>query len=414
MDTYIERLSLKNVGKFDSLNVKFNPRVNVIIGANGTGKTSILRGICNCMSMSMLENVRNRQGASYNLYCSLNGKKYLIGADGVVNTDQEYHKLSIAQWRIHSEEGYESVIMHQSQTYHLLSIGAYRYFTYQQMQGMQREAPSLERQNQYIQNNAKYIDSTAMPNIKQWMINRYFVVDKPWATTEKANWDKLNDKLVNIAPQGANFKFLRIERALEPIFLLNGQECFLEELSSGYKSVLSILFTIIDWIEGVNDGDNALIDKAKGTVLIDEIDVHLHPTWQQTILSSLRDIFPNIQFIVTTHSPHVVMSAKQGEVILINTDTRDLDIEPVSSSFEYWQSKDVLQDLMNTYDMASLESLDIMKGLNSALDRNDIEEYDALLRKLENLLHPSDSILRYYHISRSKIILSNDTDNKEA
>lgn len=46
--------------------------------------------------------------------------------------------------------------------------------------------------------------------------------------------------------------------------------------------------------------------QTEGIVLIDEVDVHLHPKWQQTILSQLRDAFPCIQFIVTTHSPQVL------------------------------------------------------------------------------------------------------------
>lgn len=411
MNTYIQSLHIKNVGKFDSLDIEFNPSMNIIVGPNGYGKTSILRGICNSFTHYHLSYVRHRAGASYKMYYIENGVKHKSGVDNLVSVDQQYRNVHAENWSLSKEEGIENSLIVKIPTYHILAIGAYRYFNYTSIDGMKRESKQKERQEYYIQNNPAFIESTSMPNIKQWMVNRYFMVPMEWAIIEKENWNRLNQKLSSIAPSGTEFQFVRIERDLEPIFSLNGQECYLEELSSGYKSVISILFTIIDWIEGVNAGDSALIDNAEGTVLIDEVDVHLHPTWQQTIINSLREIFPKIQFIVTTHSPHVVISAKEGEVILISEDTKVLYVKPSKQSFKLWQPQDVLSDLMNTRERATAEASELMEALDNSLASNNIESYDQQLEQLSSLLHPSDSILKYYRLSRNKISLNNDTDN---
>ena len=57
------------------------------------------------------------------------------------------------------------------------------------------------------------------------------------------------------------------------------------------------------------------VDRA--VVLIDEIDLHLHPSWQRVILSSLEDVFPAVQFIATTHSPQVVQSMRTNNMIAL-------------------------------------------------------------------------------------------------
>lgn len=67
------------------------------------------------------------------------------------------------------------------------------------------------------------------------------------------------------------------------------------------------------------------ISKATGLVMIDEIDLHLHPTWQRHVVSDLRDAFPNIQFVVTTHSPFIVQSLNSDEIWNLD---KQMDITP--------------------------------------------------------------------------------------
>lgn len=93
-----------------------------------------------------------------------------------------------------------------------------------------------------------------------------------------------------------------------------------EELSDGYRSVLSMTFELIRQMARVftpeqifSSGDSSKV-VAPGVILIDEVDAHLHPTWQRRIGLWFRKHFPNIQFIVTTHSPLVCQAAEHGSV----------------------------------------------------------------------------------------------------
>ena len=62
--------------------------------------------------------------------------------------------------------------------------------------------------------------------------------------------------------------------------------------------------------------DNVLTE-TEGIVLIDEVDLHLHPTWQKRILKDLMEIFPKVQFIVSTHAPEVINSVKRESVVVL-------------------------------------------------------------------------------------------------
>lgn len=87
-------------------------------------------------------------------------------------------------------------------------------------------------------------------------------------------------------------------------------------MSDGLKSMINIVSEIAYRCIQLNGflGSNA-VQYTPGVVLIDEVDLYLHPLWQKTVLHDLMDAFPNIQFIVTTHSPFIVQSLKGGELI---------------------------------------------------------------------------------------------------
>lgn len=94
----------------------------------------------------------------------------------------------------------------------------------------------------------------------------------------------------------------------------------ISQLSDGERSFLAILGDMVRRLALANpDLDDPL--QGYGIVLIDELELHLHPTWQRRIVANLRDTFPNIQFIGTTHSPFVIQALRPGE--LINLDPEE-------------------------------------------------------------------------------------------
>ena len=98
----------------------------------------------------------------------------------------------------------------------------------------------------------------------------------------------------------------------------------LESLSDGYQSVIALASDIMEIMLKHYDE----IQDSEGIVLIDEIDVHLHPRWKGEIVGLLRNVFPRVQFIVTTHDPLCLMGSLKGEVHVLsrNPETSDLEI----------------------------------------------------------------------------------------
>jgi hypothetical protein len=103
----------------------------------------------------------------------------------------------------------------------------------------------------------------------------------------------------------------------------NGMKVRIEDLSDGYRSILSMTFELIRQLaraygpERVFDPDDPTKVICPGVVLIDEVDVHLHPSWQRQIGLFFRKHFPKIQFIVTTHSPLICQAADIGTVFVL-------------------------------------------------------------------------------------------------
>jgi energy-coupling factor transporter ATP-binding protein EcfA2 len=99
----------------------------------------------------------------------------------------------------------------------------------------------------------------------------------------------------------------------------NGCEVAIEQLSDGFRSVLSMTLELIRQL-ALTYGPNRVFSEdassivAPGVVLIDEIDAHLHPAWQRRIGPWLSTHFPNLQFIVTTHSPFICQAAEVGTI----------------------------------------------------------------------------------------------------
>ena len=94
------------------------------------------------------------------------------------------------------------------------------------------------------------------------------------------------------------------------------QNLLFADLSDGYRMILTMVFDIVKQMITLNPHlGTETLEKTDGIVLIDKLDLSLHPNWQRIVAESLRRTFPLVQFIVTTHSPFVVQSLQAGEVI---------------------------------------------------------------------------------------------------
>jgi hypothetical protein len=248
----------------------------------------------------------------------------------------------------------------------------------------------------------------APQTVKQWLINRYFVLEKPWAAEFAQNWAWTMGKLAIIAPEHAQLHFVRIEQDLEPVFSAYGRECYLEELSAGFQSVLSIVVTIVDWIERGQAGSRS-VETATGVAMIDELDLHLHPEWQQQIRGSLLEIFPNVQFIVTSHSPQIVASCEEGEVIRLPGGLGGIEAEPTMEAYFAWSFEEILKDVLRTPDRYNERFDDLVAAIERTLKSRDVGTFDSDIEQMAKHLHPSDPLIALLKIKRAQEILREDS-----
>ncbi|WP_122559658.1 AAA family ATPase [Pseudomonas viridiflava] len=99
----------------------------------------------------------------------------------------------------------------------------------------------------------------------------------------------------------------------------NGQVTSIDALSEGYRSVFVMTVDIIR--ELIDSWDH--LEEAQAVVLIDELETHLHPRWKMQVMTSLRRVFPKVQFIVTTHDPLCLRGMDDGEVVVLQRDMQN-------------------------------------------------------------------------------------------
>lgn len=393
---YIESLHVTKVRKFEKLDIFFNKNFNFIAGPNGCGKTSVLTCIAHCFNVHSgdqssvsaessfwsditEDDLRLRIGAGREVYV---GSGYRTGRfnSGGVELPREEGRTNIRSWA------------DESKKYCPLFIGASRSINYRLVGGMTRETSPEKALENYRSKAVSSLYGDSAADVKQWLVNRYFVIEKDWAEHERKNFYRLVSSLAQIGPKESEFTFIEIGRDLEPVFSIYGRRCYLEELSSGFQAVFFIIVAIFEWVESTGT-DNRLVEFATGTVVIDELDLHLHPEWQFTLRDGLTSLFPHLQFIVTTHSPHLLASAKDGEVIVMPSEGTGGYITPSPKRFSGWSTDQILTDIM---EVKSIENKHYERLVSEALTQSEARSLDGLLRAinaLEQICHPSDTIV---------------------
>jgi predicted ATP-binding protein involved in virulence len=144
-----------------------------------------------------------------------------------------------------------------------------------------------------------------------------------------------------------DFSNLRIRRSpLRMTINKPGEELIINQLSDGEKCLLAMVGDMARRLAIANPG---LADPLQGSsvVLIDEIELHLHPKWQREIIPALTRTFPNCQFIVTTHSPQVISEVKPEGIYILEATSEGIIARRPDSSYGR-DSNRILEDLMDT------------------------------------------------------------------
>lgn len=165
-------------------------------------------------------------------------------------------------------------------------------------------------------------------------------------------------------------------------------------LSDGIRSMLTLVADIAFRAVKLNPNLGPFAaTNTDGIVLIDEVDMHLHPAWQQTVLSSLCEAFPRIQFIVTTHSPQVLTSVDSSSIRAIQEESdpdRGNARFIVKSGFAQTKgvaSSDLLSDIMGVGPIPEIPEAQMVSDYHALIQQNLHEGSDGLALRNKMIDH---------------------------
>jgi len=283
---------------------------HVVLGNNGTGKSTVLRGLAFALLDKHFAELRQpwstwptsgQQWAEVQLWPR--------GADAYTGIKVSSSSILMSMELPDSQlDGRFS-----------LGFGPYRQFGRVPLAARERSRTSVDRLLSLFGENNLLADTL------DWLVElRILALTEP----DAPHIDLLNQirSFVNdsqLLPYGTHMAPLSPREPNRVTFVDgNGVVVDISYLGDGYRSALAIVFELIrrviehfepDQIWAEVDGKQRII--APGVVLIDEADAHLHPSWQRNIGYWLTDWFPNMQFIVTTHSPLVCQAAERGSIL---------------------------------------------------------------------------------------------------
>ena len=158
------------------------------------------------------------------------------------------------------------------------------------------------------------------------------------------------------------------------------------QLSDGLRNMIAMVADIAHRATRLNSHLKAeAAKKTQGIVLIDEVDMHLHPEWQQSVLQSLRDAFPGLQFIVTTHSPQVLSAIKREHIRLLepSVDGEDRAAVPMAESYAR-PNADVILGIMHVDPTAPFSEQGLLKKYSDLVEQGDIRE-PSTIKKINQI-----------------------------
>ncbi len=165
----------------------------------------------------------------------------------------------------------------------------------------------------------------------------------------------------------------------------DGQSLPLRQLSDGERGILAL---VLDLTRRLVQANPELVDpasEAEAVVLIDELELHLHPSWQRKIVRNLTETFPKCQFIATTHSPQIVGEVSHDRIQII----ADGEVFSPSRSFGL-DSSQVLDEVMDTTPRTD-EIHELLARISKQIGLDQYDDAKALLSELEGKVGENDS-----------------------
>jgi predicted ATP-binding protein involved in virulence len=178
------------------------------------------------------------------------------------------------------------------------------------------------------------------------------------------------------------FSRLELQDAHPPRFSINkeGNRLFLEQLSDGERGLLALVFDLTRRLAIANPESDHPIAEGAALVLVDELELHLHPKWQRDVLGRLRSVFQQCQFVVTTHSPLVLGEVEARCVRFLEFEDGKV-VARVPTEAYGLDANRILQELMG----ARIRTQEVERNLKMLFELIDDERFDQAREKLASL-----------------------------
>jgi predicted ATP-binding protein involved in virulence len=351
----------------------------VILGNNNTGKTTLLRCLADLEPIKFHNSKLVLPKASENTEWKL--EKYHVGSSILIEMKDKYVITPESAW------WYESGGCVGGKNSEIGNLIIYGYGTSRKMGNSYDETENPDNTISLFDDNATLI------NAEKWLKDTDYA-SKNGVESAKLRLEKIKNILTNgLLPDVKNFKCTSIETngKIDSFVEIETDDhgwVKLRELGYGYQVTLA---WVVDLAQKMfiryKDSENPLHEPA--IVLVDEIDLHLHPEWQRKIISFLSEQFPRTQFIVTTHSPLIVQSAEDINLVLLKKEENHVVIEqPKLKTYRGWTVEEILSDLMGLDGKTKSDDyLSLIKTFNKAVMKDDYASAKKTYDELDALLH---------------------------
>lgn len=308
---HFERLVLRNVRCFRATEIELDPRVTVLIGENGSGKTTLIEALA---SLSY--------GEGEGLPAFPLARK---ASSGEISLFETVGRSPVASWK-HGRRPTEPQRLPEDRFF--FAYGRYRRVYFPEDDGIIRRPPSPERDLDELVSLGRRRrtvtvfrpDNHLLRDLSRYLAALHFASQSDRRL--EAVWKRLDESLAELGHGIQGITMVRGKTSYIPMVVRNGVPLELRELSDGYQAILVIVFDLIlRYVYLFPFIDDPLLGEA--AVAIDEVDLHLHPRWQRTVVRQLVRLFPNTQFILTTHSAAVVQGAIDAKRRVITLQERE-------------------------------------------------------------------------------------------
>jgi predicted ATP-binding protein involved in virulence len=357
---HIHSLHLRQYRAALDLELQFHDRMNVFVGVNGAGKSTVLSAISIMLSWLVNRIKGSTSGRPIDEDSITKGKAFTFASIQLnlqASQDQHYawslvktksgsahaeHKSQLAEVHEYAKLIQENLTSPEQNA----SIPL---FVYYPVNRAVLDIPLRIRDRHRFTTLSAYDEAlTSGANFRtffEWFREREDLENearRDQTFSPDKQLEAVRRALYEFLPQFSNLTVRRNPLRME--VSKNGKPLEINQLSDGEKCVIALIGDLARRLAIANPGMNNSLHGA-GVVIIDEVDLHLHPSWQQMLIPQLLSTFTGCQFFLSTHSPHVITHAKSECIFLIEQTEHGIEArKPVNS---YGKTVDrVLEDFM--------------------------------------------------------------------